>query len=85
MSLPSWDRFEAQDEAYRSTVLPDGVPTLAVEAGVSFGWDRYADDSVGIDRFGASAPGDVVLEKFGFTADNVADRARTLIGQRNQD
>ena len=49
----------------RTTVLPAGVPTLAVEAGVTFGWDRWADDAVGIDRFGASAPGDVVLAKLG--------------------
>ncbi len=81
VSLPSWDLFEAQDPSYRAGVLPDGIPTLAVEAGTSIGWDRYADETVGIDRFGASAPGDVVLEKLGFTATNVADRARTLLGR----
>ncbi len=59
-----------------------GVPTLAVEAAASFGWDRYADDSVSIDTFGASAPGEVVLAEFGFTADNVADRAATLVSAR---
>ncbi len=85
VSLPSWDRFEDQDAAYRASVLPTGVPTLAVEAGVSFGWDRYADDSVSIDHFGASAPGDVVLAKFGYTADNVADRARTLVGRMTKE
>jgi transketolase len=79
VSLPSWDRFEAQDDEYRSGVLPAGVPTLAVEAGTPFGWDRYADDTLGIDHFGASAPGGVVLERFGFTPSNVVDRARTLI------
>ena len=79
VSLPSWDRFEAQDDAYRASVLPPGVPTLAVEAGTPFGWDRYADDVVGIDTFGASAPGDVVLEQLGFTAANVAARARALV------
>ncbi len=79
VSLPSWNRFEDEDDAYRSGVLPPGVPTLAVEAGVSYGWDRFADASVSIDRFGASAPGDEVLDKLGFTAANVADRARDLI------
>ena len=85
VSLPSWDRFEDQDATYRTEVLPPGVPTLAVEAGVSLGWDRYADDSVSIDHFGASAPGDIVLAKFGYTADNVADRARTLIGRMRKE
>ena len=60
-------------------MLPDGVPTLAVEAAVSFGWGRFADEVVSIERFGASAPGSVVLEKLGFTPANVAARARDLI------
>jgi transketolase len=81
VSMPSWDLFDAQDESYRAAVLPDGVPTLAVEAAASLGWERYADDSVSIDRFGASAPGAVVLERLGFTAANVADRARRLLGR----
>jgi transketolase len=77
-SLPSWDRFALQHEDYQEDVLPSGVPTLAVEAGVSFGWDRWADDSVSIDRFGASAPGDQVLANMGFTADYVVERALAL-------
>jgi transketolase len=81
VSLPSWDRFEAQDDNYRATVLPAGVPTLAVEAGTPFGWERYADDVVGIDTFGASAPGEVVLDKLGFTPQNVASRAQALVGR----
>ena len=79
MSLPSWDLFELLDVDSQDAVLPDGVPTLAVEAAVSFGWGRFADDVVSIDRFGASAPGSVVLEKLGYTAANVAARARDLI------
>ncbi len=63
VSMPSWDLFEAQSVAYRVDVLPADVPTLAVEAGVRFGWERYADDVVSIDRFGASAPGDVVIAR----------------------
>ncbi|MDQ2648096.1 MAG: transketolase [Actinomycetota bacterium] len=79
VSMPSWDRFAAQDPGYQDSVLPPEVPTLAVEAGTSFGWERWADDVVGIDRFGASAPGDRVLAEYGFTAENVADRARELL------
>jgi transketolase len=56
------------------------VPTLAVEAGSSFGWSQWADDVVAIDRFGESAPGDVALANFGYTPENVARRALELIG-----
>jgi len=79
VSFPSWDLFAGQDARYRDQVLPPGVPRLAVEAAASFGWERYADATVSIDRFGASAPGSVNMEKFGFTADNVAARARQLL------
>jgi len=82
VSFPSWDHFEQQPEDYRATVFPPGVPVLSVEAGATFGWDRYADDSIGIDRYGASAPGDVAMEKFGFTADHVVERARALLGAK---
>jgi transketolase len=81
VSLPSWDLFAAQSGEYRAEVLAKGVPTLAVEAAASFGWERYADDSLSIDHFGASAPGSVVLEKFGYTAANVAARARGLLAK----
>ncbi len=79
VSLPSWELFEAQDEAYRSSILPKGVPTVSVEAGVTMGWSRYADASVGIDRFGASAPGAVVLEQLGITPEHVAETVRGLL------
>jgi len=79
VSMPSWDLFEAQDDDYIESVLPADVPTLSVEAASSFGWARWADDCVSIDRFGKSAPGKVVLEHFGFTAENVADHARALL------
>jgi len=81
VSMPSWDLFEDQDEAYRRSVLPPGVPVLAVEAASPFGWDRYADATVCLDHFGASAPGGVNMEKFGFTADNVAAHARSLLAK----
>ncbi|MFM8304754.1 MAG: transketolase [Actinomycetota bacterium] len=80
VSMPSWDRFDLQPDAYRDAVLPPGVPTLAVEAGVSLGWQRFADDVLGIDRFGASAPGPTVFRELGFSAEQVATRARTLLG-----
>jgi transketolase len=81
VSMPSWDLFAAQPQRYRDSVLPSGTPTLAVEAGTSFGWERYADDVVAIDRFGASAPGPTVLAELGFTPENVAERARALLAR----
>jgi transketolase len=81
VSLPSWDLFALQPSSYRDTVLPPGVARLAVEAAASFGWERYADDVVAIDHFGASAPGALVLEHFGYTPTNVAARARALLAR----
>jgi transketolase len=84
VSMPSWELFEAQDAAYRESVLPKvATKRLSVEAGVSFGWHKYvgADGGmVSIDRFGASAPGGVCLEKFGFSVDNVLAKAKEVIG-----
>ena len=77
--MPSWDRFALQGDDYQAAVIPPELPTLAVEAGSSFGWDRWADDTVAIDRFGASAPGDVVLRELGFTPEHVAARAQALL------
>ncbi len=79
VSMPCWELFEAQDAAYQASVLPPGVPRLSVEAAATFGWARWVDDSVGIDRFGASAPGDVALRELGINAANVAARARELL------
>jgi transketolase len=80
VSMPSWELFAAQDDAYRDAVLPPGLPSVAVEAGVSQGWERWVDRVVAIDRFGASAPGPLVLEKLGITAENTARAARELLG-----
>ena len=85
VSMPSWDLFEEQDETYRDEVLPVEVPTLAVEAGSSLGWDRWADDVVALDRFGASAPGGEALAKLGFTPENVADRAKELLADLQEE
>jgi transketolase len=80
ISMPSWELFAAQDDAYRDDVLPPTLPSVAVEAGVSMGWERWVDRSVSIDRFGASAPGEEVLERLGITPDHVAEVARELLG-----
>ena len=83
VSFPCWGLFSAQDEAYKERVLPKAVTKrLAVEAGASFGWERWVslDGAViGIDRFGASAPAKILSEKFGFTADNVIAQAKALL------
>jgi transketolase len=85
VSMPSWDLFAAQGDDYQSGVLPPEIPTLAVEAGASFGWDRWADDSVSLDRYGASAPGATALANLGFNAANVAERARQLVNDLRED
>jgi transketolase len=82
VSMPSWDRFAAQPPGHRRKVFPAGVPVLSVEAGVTFGWAAFADASVGIDRFGASAPGAVVMDKLGINVPNVVKQAKRLVNQR---
>ena len=82
VSMPSWKIFDEQSAEYRASVLPVGVPKLAVEAGATLGWWKYVGtggDVVGIDRFGASAPGPVVMKELGFSAENVAARAKKLL------
>lgn len=82
VSLPSFDLFEAQDEVYKESVLPKAVTKrVAIEAASPFGWERYIGSEgkmIGIDHFGASAPGDFVLEQFGFTVDNVVNTFNEL-------
>ena len=84
ISMPSWELFEAQPQAYRENVLPPEVRhSISVEAGVSQGWERYVGSQgvvIGLDHFGASAPGSVVMERFGFTVEHVVARARVLLG-----
>ena len=79
VSAPCLSLFSEQDDEYREDVIPSDIPALAVEAGVSFGWERYVDDVVAIDSFGTSAPGAVALAHFGITPDDVARRAETLV------
>ncbi len=83
VSMPSVDRFRDQPQSYRDQVLPPGVPSLAVEAAATLGWHEWVDAAIGIDRFGASAPGDEVLDKLGINPDHVADRARSLARQHD--
>ncbi|MEO5973756.1 MAG: transketolase [Ilumatobacteraceae bacterium] len=75
VSMPSWDRFERQSIEWRTSLLPSGIPKVSVEAGSTFGWSRYASHSVGINQFGASAPGAVVMENLGI---NIAHICQTV-------
>ena len=83
ISMASWELFEAQSQEYSDSVLPQSVHTrLAVEAAVTQGWRRYIGNSgnvIGMDRFGASAPGPVVIREFGFSVDNMCNRALALL------
>ncbi|MBD2037423.1 transketolase [Leptolyngbya sp. FACHB-321] len=83
ISMPSWELFEAQDAAYKESVLPKAVTKrLVVEAGISMGWQKYAGaegDILAVDRFGVSAPGGTIMEKFGFTVENVVAKAKALL------
>jgi transketolase len=85
VSMPCMELFEAQSADYRAGVIPREVPArLAVEAGVSMSWWKWVGDHgdvLGIDRFGASAPGTTVLEKLGFTPASIAAKARSLLGR----
>ena len=89
ISLPSWTRFEVQDEAYRDSVLPPAVkPRLAVEMGGEMGWDRYVGlhgDTITMSTFGASAPIAKLQDKYGFTVDNVVAKAKQLIAEAAED
>lgn len=82
VSLPSWDRFAAQPDDYRTEVLPPGVPVVSVEAATTFGWATYADRSIGIDRFGVSAPGAEALRRLGIDPDHVVAVATELVDGR---
>jgi transketolase len=82
VSMPCWELFEKQDEAYRRDVLPRGVPKVVIEAGIRQGWDRWVGNDaafVTIDRFGASAPAEVLYEKFGITIEHTVAEAQRLL------
>jgi len=82
VSLPCWNLFKAQPESYQAQVLPPGIPTVAIEAGATLGWEAYLGPHaavLGVDRFGASAPGAVVMREYGFTAENVCQHVMGLL------
>jgi transketolase len=82
VSFPSWRIFEEQSAAYKASVLPAGVPKLAVEAGATLGWWKYVGSNggvVGLDRFGASAPGPIAMKELGFSPENIAAKAKALL------
>jgi transketolase len=85
VSMPSWELFEAQSKKYRESVLPPSIPLrLAVEAGVAQGWERYVGELgtvISVDKFGASAPGNIVMAKYGFSVENVCKRAKALLNK----
>jgi len=85
VSLPCWELYDQQPQSYRDQVLPPSIRLrLAVEAGSTMGWHKYVGDQgavIGLDRFGASAPGDIVMRELGFTVDNVVARAKALLGK----
>ena len=82
VSMPSWELFDAQPGENRQSVFPSGVPVVAVEAGIALGWERFADRTVSVDRFGASAPGAEVLRRVGITSATVTRAVRELVGRR---
>jgi transketolase len=82
VSMPSWELLEAQPDEYRKTLFPAGVPVVSVEAGIALGWERFAERTVSVDRFGASAPGTEVLDRLGITIEAVTTAVRELVGRR---
>ena len=80
--MPSLELFAAQDSGYRDEVLPPGLPSVSVEAGISQGWERLVDRCISIERYGASAPGPEVMAKLGITAEAVAEAVRALVRSR---
>ena len=89
VSMPSWELFEAQPQKYRDKVLPPSVYTrIAVEAGISQGWQRYIGDRgemIGVEKFGTSAPGEVVMREYGITAEHICERALALLKKRSHE
>lgn len=85
VSMPSWDRFEKQSQEYKDSVLPKNVKKrLGIEVGASFGWHKYTGDEgdvLAIDKFGASAPGEKIMEEYGFTVSNVVARVKALLNK----
>jgi transketolase len=87
VSLPCWNLFYIQPSEYRESVLPPGIPMLAIEAGSSLGWRPYVGPGItviGVDRFGASAPGNIVMQEYGFSVDPITRQAIALVKQHEK-
>jgi transketolase len=85
--MPSWELFRAQSPRYRASVLPKSARKVAIEAGATLGWREWVGDRgavIGLERFGASAPGPVVMQNLGFTVEHVVQTALAAIGKRAQ-
>jgi transketolase len=78
VSMPSWDRYERSDKSQDALIFPKGVPVVSVEAGVTLGWHKYADHTIGIDRFGASAPGAIALKELGISVEAIVNKVKSL-------
>jgi len=87
VSFPSWDLFLEQSDEYKESVFPERIKKrIAVEAGVSMGWEKWVGDegeTISLDHFGASAPAEVLYEKFGFTEQNIIEKAFDLLGKKS--
>jgi transketolase len=82
VSMPSFKIFDEQDAAYKSSLFPENTPKLAVEAGATMGWWKYVGHNggvIGVDHFGSSAPGPIVMEKFGISVSNIVEHAKKLV------
>jgi transketolase len=79
VSLPCWELFDEQTDAYKQSVLTPGVPVMSVEAGCTLGWAKYSHAQVGVDTFGASAPGGACQKEFGITTENVTEKAKAVL------
>ncbi len=81
VSMPCWERFEEQDDAYRADILPEGLLHVSIEAGITLGWERYTPGGIriGIDSFGASAPADVLYDHFGFSVETIIGKIQTKL------
>jgi transketolase len=87
VSLPCWNSFDAQPVEYREAVLPPEVPMLAIEAGVSLGWRPYFGpgiDVIGVDRFGASAPGEIIMREYGFNVEHVIQQTLAVVKRQKK-
>ncbi len=82
VSMPSWDRYERSEKSDQAKIFPSGVPVVSVEAGVTIGWHKYADYTIGIDRFGASAPGSIALKELGISKESVVSFVKQILARQ---